>query len=104
GSRTDIVDSVANETEEQLVFWDIDTMDWENQNSQEMEQIVEEQIHPGSVILMHDIHETSADAVPAILATLQSQGYEFVKVSDVIQDKQRMYRKKRIFVFFDTFL
>lgn len=84
GSRTDIVDSVANETEQQLVFWDIDTMDWENQNSQEMEQIVEEQIHPGSVILMHDIHETSADAVPAILATLQSQGYEFVKVSDVI--------------------
>src|SRR5699024_5488550 len=58
GSRTDIVDSVANETEQQLVFWDIDTMDWENQNSQEMEQIVEEQIHPGSVILMHDIHET----------------------------------------------
>src|SRR5699024_6000138 len=42
GSRIDIVDSVANETEQQLVFWNIDTMDSENQNSQEIEQIVEE--------------------------------------------------------------
>lgn len=84
GSRSDTVDSVASETNQQLVFWDIDTMDWDNQDPQEMEQIIEKQIQPGSVILMHDIHETSADAVPQILATLQNQGYEFVKVSDVI--------------------
>lgn len=84
GSRSDSVDTVANETDQQLVFWDIDTMDWKNQDPQEMGKIIEEQVHPGSVILMHDIHQTSADAVPEILATLKSQGYEFVKVSDVI--------------------
>src|SRR5699024_2034795 len=84
GSRSDSVDTVANETDQQLVFWDIDTMDWKNQDPQEMGEIIEEQVHPGSVILMHDIHQTSADAVPEILATLKSQGYEFVKVSDVI--------------------
>lgn len=84
GSRSASVDTVANETDQQLVFWDIDTMDWKNKDPQKMEQIIEKQVHPGSVILMHDIHQTSADAVPEILATLQGQGYEFVKVSDVL--------------------
>ena len=37
----------------------------------------------GSIILMHDIHQSTADGLDAVLAYLQSEGYTFVTVSEL---------------------
>lgn len=36
---------------------------------------------PGSIVLLHDIHKTTVDAVPRILRELQKRGYVFVTVT-----------------------
>lgn len=65
------------------IFWDVDTLDWKNRNTQAILANVQSQVAPGAVILMHDIHGTTADALPAVMDYLVSQGYRFVTVSEL---------------------
>ncbi|WP_098743169.1 polysaccharide deacetylase family protein [Paenibacillus sp. EZ-K15] len=65
------------------VFWTIDTLDWKSRNPAAILNIVLENVRDGSIILMHDIHATTAEAVEPILKYLKKEGYEFVKVSEL---------------------
>lgn len=65
------------------VFWTIDTLDWKSHNPDEILKIVKENVKDGSIILMHDIHETSAQAVEPVLKFLKAEGYDIVSVSEL---------------------
>lgn len=65
------------------VMWTVDTYDWQNKNPSLILQNVKDGLQPGSVILMHDIHQTTIDALPAVLEYLINQGYQFVTISDL---------------------
>lgn len=41
-------------------------------------------MHNNAIVLMHDIHQSTADGLDAVLAYLQSEGYEFVTVSEIL--------------------
>lgn len=73
--------TVRSLTDLYQVLWDVDTYDWKNRTTQSILNQVKSQVQDGSVILMHDIHQTTVDALPAVLDYLSSQGYEFVTVS-----------------------
>ncbi|MEK5078142.1 polysaccharide deacetylase family protein [Solibacillus sp. FSL W7-1436] len=66
------------------VLWTIDTLDWKHRDPKKTVLAVKEHAKNGSIILMHDIHQTTADALDEVLATLQKQGYEFVTVSELL--------------------
>jgi peptidoglycan/xylan/chitin deacetylase (PgdA/CDA1 family) len=66
------------------ILWSVDPKDWNDLDSTIVYNRVIENASPGAIILMHDIHETSVEAVPAILQTLSQQGYTFVTVSDLL--------------------
>ena len=38
---------------------------------------------PGAILLLHDVHPTSVDAVPEIISTLTARGYHFVTVDQI---------------------
>jgi len=62
------------------ILWSVDTRDWADRNSQIVCSRAVAGAHPGAVILMHDIHQTSVGAVPCILSALKQQGYSFVTI------------------------
>ena len=62
------------------ILWSVDTRDWADRNSQIVCSRAVAGAHPGAIILMHDIHQTSVGAVPCILSALKQQGYSFVTV------------------------
>ena len=66
------------------ILWSVDTRDWADRNSQIVCSRAVAGAHPGAVILMHDIHQTSVNAVPCILSALKQQGYSFVTVQGLI--------------------
>ena len=68
----------------QSVNWSIDTLDWKHRNANKTLQIVKSQMHNNAVILMHDIHQPTADSLRSVLEYLQSEGYEFLTVSEVL--------------------
>ncbi|MFU2194413.1 polysaccharide deacetylase family protein [Streptococcus pluranimalium] len=65
------------------IMWTVDTLDWQSHSTPAIMKKLKEQLTPGGIILMHDIHQTSVDALPSVLDYLKSQGYEVVTVSEL---------------------
>ncbi|MGT2832793.1 polysaccharide deacetylase family protein [Streptococcus halotolerans] len=80
GATNTMVQSAAGMKE---VMWTVDTLDWQSHSTPAIMKKVQEQLKPGGIILMHDIHQTSVDALPSVLEYLKSQGYEVVTVSEL---------------------
>lgn len=68
------------------VFWDIDTLDWKNQDSSSVLRHIEKKVEKHQVILLHDVFETSVDAGLAAIDTLTKQGYTFVTIDELLID------------------
>lgn len=66
------------------IHWGVDTLDWQHRNPQAILQIVQSATYPGSIILMHDIHQPTADGLPAVMEYLAGQGYSFGTVSELL--------------------
>ena len=66
------------------ILWSVDTRDWADRNSDIVCSRAVAGARPGAIILMHDIHQTSVNAVPCILSSLKQQGYSFVTVQGLI--------------------
>lgn len=65
------------------VLWSVDTLDWKTRNAAATLQVVKQKLHPGAIILMHDIHSTTADALDSILTYLDNKGYTCVTISQL---------------------
>ncbi|MGT2755724.1 polysaccharide deacetylase family protein [Streptococcus ovuberis] len=66
-----------------IVTWTIDTLDWQSRNPASILERVKAQATSGGVILMHDIHQSTVDALPAVIEFLKSEGYQFVTLNEL---------------------
>lgn len=66
-----------------FILWNIDTEDWKYRDSEYLYKYTLEHIEEGSIILFHDIHKTSVDAIEKILPELYVRGYQVVTVSNL---------------------
>ncbi|GAA3840195.1 hypothetical protein GCM10022226_73290 [Sphaerisporangium flaviroseum] len=64
------------------IMWDLDTLDWRDRDSALVARRASA-APPGSVVLMHDIHKSTVEAVPRLLRELDAKGYTFVTVSEL---------------------
>ena len=76
-------DTVRADINTPLILWSVDTLDWKNKDPDTILSITMNQVRDGGIILLHDIHPTSVDAVPALITNLRSAGYEFTTVSEL---------------------
>lgn len=84
GARNSSVDAMAAQAGESVILWDVDTMDWKTRSASATRQAVRTQASPGSIVLMHDIHGSTVDAVPGIIDDLKGQGYTLVTVTELL--------------------
>ncbi|KAB2813006.1 polysaccharide deacetylase family protein [Pimelobacter simplex] len=70
------------------VLWSVDTLDWKNRAVRPILAKVRSGARPGRIILMHDIHRTSVDAVPRVIKLLRRKGYHLVTVSELLGTPQ----------------
>ncbi len=68
-----------------IVLWDIDTLDWKTRNAVSSVQTVLSQVKDGSVVLMHELYNSSGDAAVTIIPQLVARGYQLVTVSELAQ-------------------
>ena len=66
------------------ILWDVDPLDWKVRNSEHVKTEILKQTVPGSIILSHDIHKSTVDAMPETLDALLAKGFKFVTVSELI--------------------
>lgn len=71
----------------QLINWSDGSRDWESVDKngwKDPNKVVAdtmEGLHPGAVILMHDTHKHTAEALPLLIKRLKAEGYEFAVIS-----------------------
>lgn len=96
----EINDKIKNELDAAFILWDIDTMDWKYRNSDYLVNYVLDNAEAGDIILFHDIHKTSVDAIEKLLPELYVNGYQVVTVSklaEVTDTKLEYYKSYRYF-------
>ena len=67
-----------------VILWDVDPQDWKYRNAEHVKKEILKAAVPGSIVLSHDIHKTTVDAMPEVLDNLASRGFKFVTVSELI--------------------
>lgn len=67
-----------------VILWDVDPLDWKVRNAAHVQSEILKQAVAGSIILSHDIHKTTVDAMPGTLDALAAKGFKFVTVSQLI--------------------
>ena len=66
-----------------VIMWDVETHDWETQNADSTVAAALENVRDGSIIRIHDLYDSSVDAVWQLVPRLQDQGYKLVTVSEL---------------------
>ena len=82
-----ISDDIRNSLDLSFIMWDVDSLDWKSKNEAAILTEIQRQVSNGSIILMHDIHQTSVNSLPKVIEYLQEQGYSFVTVSDLLNTR-----------------
>ncbi|MBR2620719.1 MAG: polysaccharide deacetylase, partial [Firmicutes bacterium] len=68
--------------------WSVDTLDWESRNGKKVFNLVKKSGNlDGDVILLHSIHDSTADATEMLIPWLKEKGYQLVTVSELIKYK-----------------
>ncbi len=68
-----------------IILWDVDSLDWKHRSPAKTESIIMAETKKGSIILCHDIHKTTVDAMPATLDALLAKGFKFVTVTELMR-------------------
>lgn len=73
-----------------LVNWSLDTMDWNEEvnNVNDMLRRIENLLHPGAIILLHDSggnRDKTEEILPKLIEYIQDQGYKLVTVSEILE-------------------
>lgn len=74
--------SLKSETNLIPVLWNVDPRDWSVLNTDSIVNHVTKRAKDGSIILLHDIFDTSVDAALLIIDKLTQEGFEFVTVDE----------------------
>ena len=72
-----------------LILWNLDTEDWRYHDVDHIVNYVMDNVSDGSIILMHELYETSLQALEILLPKLYAEGYQVVSISELatLQDK-----------------
>lgn len=81
------------------ILWDVDPNDWRTpRSSKKTHDRVLAQTKAGSIILCHDIHHETVEAMPSTLDDLKARGFQFVTVSQLINLESQTLANRAAFV------
>lgn len=67
-----------------VILWSVDPQDWKIRKASHVSNHILQNARPGAILLAHDIHPSTIDAMPAVLDGLAAKGYRFATVSELI--------------------
>src|SRR6201982_3404670 len=69
----------------QIILWDVDPYDWKRPGPAVVRNRILKETRPGSIVLSHDIHPGTIEAMPSTLDALETKGFKFVTVTELIR-------------------
>lgn len=84
GNSSSVVKEYATEAGVPILYWSVDTRDWESRNKDAILKVCKQNIKDGSIVLLHDIHSVSVDAAIELMDWLADEGYTMVTVPELL--------------------
>ncbi len=78
GAYDQAVLEVLKELNLQIITWTTGSLDWQTKDPATVTRNVLDHVYPGAVVLLHDTHEHTVEALPGIIEGLRAKGYAFV--------------------------
>ena len=69
----------------EIILWDVDPYDWKRPGPAVVRARILKETRPGSIVLSHDIHPGTIEAMPSTFDELEAKGFKFVTVSELIR-------------------
>jgi peptidoglycan/xylan/chitin deacetylase (PgdA/CDA1 family) len=66
------------------IMWSVDPLDWKRPGASVITSRMLAGTTPGAILLAHDLHAGTVDAMPATIDGLLNKGYKFVTVSQLL--------------------
>lgn len=66
------------------IQWSVDSLDWKDLSSEQIQERVLSRINPGDIVLFHNAGKYTPDALDPILTNLEQQGYQVVPISELL--------------------
>jgi len=68
-------------------YWSLDTQDWKSRDANKVYYKVMDNVQDGDIILMHEIYDSTAQAVEWLVPELIKQGYQLVTCQELVYAK-----------------
>lgn len=82
------IKALKSYTDLTFVLWDVDSRDWQVKTKDKILNNVLPNVKSGSIVLMHDNHSYSLDALEDMILSLKNKGYKFITVSELLELKK----------------
>ncbi len=79
------VGKAASLLDRPFIHWSVDTLDWQSRSASKVVSHIKRTVRDGSIILMHDLYGSTAEASEVIIPWLISEGYQLVTVSEMLE-------------------
>ena len=80
-----------------FVNWNIDPEDWRYRNVEHIYNEVLSKVEDGDIILMHDLYDTTIEAVQKLLPELYARGFQVVSVTELANLKGINLESKKVY-------
>ena len=98
GTTNGQVTSGAKQAGLAVVRWSVDTVDWYTQNVEKIMEVVKKKTKNGAIILCHDHHKPTLDALDEMIPWLLEQGYDLVTVSELLESSGTPLEPGRVYL------
>lgn len=85
GACNDDVKSVGKNLGVSFINWSLDTLDWKTKNPTSIYNEIIKNASNGDIILCHDLHKTTVDAMERVIPKLLADGFQLVTVSQLMK-------------------
>ncbi len=80
GSYNQMVKDVINHP---IIIWNEDPRDWESRNADQIVNMIMNNLHDGSMYVMHDIYPSTVEAIKRVLPEIYAKGYQVISLDEV---------------------
>lgn len=67
-----------------VIMWSVDPLDWRRPGAEVVRRRLVDGASPGGILLAHDIHPGTIEAMPGTIRDLKAKGYGFATVSQLL--------------------
>ena len=80
-----------------MVNWSLDTLDWKHKDADRIYETILSEVQDRDIILCHDLHGSTVDAMERVVPELLGRGYQLVTVSELLEQKSEIIKAGEVY-------